>query len=246
MLTPGNKKLGERLIWGFGLPSGRPDVCAGMSAECREHCYARQVERLRPAALARYEKNLALSRLPDFERRIRYFLLGHEIAVVRLHVGGDFYSAAYARKWARVMRRLPEVRFFLYTRAWRLTAIRPALERMAGLPNCRVWYSCDRETGVPARVLPRVRLVWLLTRAGDDPPRGAGLAFRIRRLRGEPRTRANGVRICPAEDGVLRERRVTCDRCGLCWEPLPGEPRRRVALPLLSPSAFDLDGRGRP
>lgn len=25
MLTPGNKKLGQHLIWGFGLPSGTAD-----------------------------------------------------------------------------------------------------------------------------------------------------------------------------------------------------------------------------
>ena len=38
MLTPGNKKLGRRLIWGFGLPSGRPDLCVGLSAQCLRHC----------------------------------------------------------------------------------------------------------------------------------------------------------------------------------------------------------------
>lgn len=32
------------------------------------------------------------------------------------------------------MRRLPAVRFFFYTRAWREAAIRPVLEQMAGLP----------------------------------------------------------------------------------------------------------------
>ena len=50
MLTPGNRKLGGRRIWGFGLPSGTPDVCPGMSATCRAHCYAVAVERYRPAA----------------------------------------------------------------------------------------------------------------------------------------------------------------------------------------------------
>jgi hypothetical protein len=97
MLTPGNKKLGGRLIWGFGLPSGRPAVCVGLTDECRAHCYARRVEGLRPAVRARYEKNLRLSRLPDFAQRVRDFLLAHEVAVVRVHTGGDFY-AAYARK----------------------------------------------------------------------------------------------------------------------------------------------------
>jgi hypothetical protein len=155
LLTPGNKKLGGALIWGFGLPSGRPDLCVGLSAQCQEHCYARHVERLRPDVLARYEKNLRLSRLRDFPQRVRYFILAKEIAVVRVHTGGDFYDARYARKWLRSIRRLPGVRFFFYTRSWRDDAIRPVLEAMAGLSNCRAWYSCDRGTGVPTPVPPR-------------------------------------------------------------------------------------------
>jgi hypothetical protein len=141
VLTPGNHKLGGRLIWGFGLPSGRPEVCVGLSAECRRHCYARQVEGLRPAVLACYENNLRLSRLPQFARRLRAFIRAHDIAVVRVHTAGDFYDAAYARKWLRVMQRLPAVRFFFYTRSWRDAAIRPVLEQMAGLPHCRAWYA---------------------------------------------------------------------------------------------------------
>ena len=56
MLTPGNRKLGGRRIWGFGLPSGTPDVCPGMSAACRAHCYAATVERYRPAAATAYRR----------------------------------------------------------------------------------------------------------------------------------------------------------------------------------------------
>jgi hypothetical protein len=233
MLTPGNKKLGGRLIWGFGLPSARRDVCVGLSAECREHCYARLVERLRPEVRARYEKNLRLSRLACFDRLAYYFLLAHEVAVVRLHVGGDFYSPAYARKWLRVMRRLPGVRFFFYTRSWRRAGIRSLLARMTALPNCQVWYSADRGTGVPDEVPPGVRLAWLMTEDDDVPPARVGLTFRVRRLRRRPRTRVNGVRVCPEEDGVRRATPVTCDRCGLCWRPPQEEDRRRVALPLV-------------
>ena len=40
MLTPGNRKLGERLVWGFGLPSGQQEICIGMTPTCQQHCYA--------------------------------------------------------------------------------------------------------------------------------------------------------------------------------------------------------------
>jgi hypothetical protein len=194
-----------------------------MSPACYDHCYARHLEYLRPAVRATYERNLRWSRLRDFECRVRYFILAHDIAVVRLHVGGDFYSAGYARKWLRVMRRLPAVRFFLYSRSWRDPAIAVVLEAMARLSNCRVWYSCDRGTGLPTAVPERVRLAWIMTASGDTPPRSVDLTFRVRRLRSQPQTRVNGVRVCPEEDGVPRRARVTCDRCRLCWKPLtPG------------------------
>lgn len=235
MLTPGNKKLGEHLIWSFGLPSGRPDLCTGLTDVCQEHCYARRMERLRPDVRARYEKNLRLSRLPDFAQRMRYFILNHEIAVVRVHVGGDFYAARYARKWLRVMQRLPCVRFFFYTRAWRDASIRPVLEELAELPNCRAWYSCDRATGIPSQIPVRVCLAWLMTTTDDTPPSAVQLIFRIRSLRSQPRTRISGIRVCPEEDGVLRKAPVTCDRCTVCWRNLPDASSDRKALTVLSP-----------
>jgi hypothetical protein len=127
------------------------------------------------------------------------------------------------------------VRFYFYTRAWRDESIRTILGRMAGLPNCRAWYSCDRETGVPPAIPPRVRLAWLSVAHDDVPPAGASLAFRIRRLRSRPATHLDGVRVCPAEDGVPRGQPVTCERCSLCWQPLPADPARRVGLPLVPP-----------
>ena len=44
------------------LPSGTPGVCPGLSPTCRTHCYAVAVERYRPAAAARYRRNLRDSR----------------------------------------------------------------------------------------------------------------------------------------------------------------------------------------
>ena len=231
MLTPGNHKLGHRLIWGFGLPSGTPDTCPGMTAACRSDCYAVAVERYRPAAATRYRANLILSRGRDFVRRVRAHLIAHGVRVVRVHTGGDFYSARYARKWLRIMRRSPRVRFFFYTRSWRVPAIKAVIDRMAGLPNCRAWYSADVDTKVPAVVPPRVRLAWLMTDAADLPPAGTDLVFRVRRLRRRPEP-VGTPRVCPAEDGVSRTRPVTCERCGLCWRTAPAG---RIPLPVIEP-----------
>ena len=141
----------------------------------------------------------------------------------------DFYAREYARKWLRVMKRLPAVRFYFYTRSWRNEAIRAILERMAVLPNCRAWYSCDRETGVPSTLPPSVRLAWLSVAPDDVPPVSTSLVFRTRGLRRTEATLLNGVRVCPTEDGVPRGEPVTCERCQSCWQPLPEANPRRVS-----------------
>jgi hypothetical protein len=231
MFTPGNHKLGRRRIWGFGLPSGAPGTCPGITAACRSACYAVAVERYRPAAAALYRSNLRASRRRDFVRRVRAFLVLHRVRIVRVHTGGDFYSARYARKWLAVIRRSPRVRFYFYTRSWQVPAVRPVLDRMAGLPNCRAWFSADRDTGVPAGVPPGVRVAWLMTGPGDLPPEGADLVFRIRRLRRAPTS--GGAVVCPTEDGRPRAVPVTCERCGHCWRPLPAG---RTPLPVVDPT----------
>ena len=233
MLTPGNHKLGGRLIWGFGLPSGTPDTCPGLSIACQSHCYAIAVERYRPAAAARYRANLILSRRRDFVRRVRAHLIAHGVRVVRVHTGGDFYSVRYALKWLAIMRRSPRVRFYFYTRSWRVSAIKTVIDQMAALPNCRTWFSCDRDTGMPTSVPPQVRLAWLMTEPTDLPPQGTALVFRIRRLRRRPEP-TSGPCVCPAEDGVVRTRPVTCERCGLCWRPTPAA---RVPLTVIEPES---------
>lgn len=231
MLTPGNHKLGRVLIWGFGLPSGTLDTCPGLSAACRGACYAVALERFRPAAAALYRRNLALSRRRDFAARVRAFVIAHAVRVVRIHVGGDFYSPGYARKWLAIVRRSPRTRFYFYTRSWRVPAIRAVLDRLAAADNCRAWYSCDRETGLPGTVPPRVRIAWLATAAGDAPPAGTDLVFRVRRLRRHP---AEVPHVCPAEDGRERAARVTCEKCGRCWR---GPTGTRVPLPVVAPPA---------
>jgi hypothetical protein len=170
-------------------------------------------------------------------------LTARRVEVVRVHTAGDFYAAAYARKWLAVMRAAPAVRFFLYTRSWRVPPIRRVLAAMARLPHVRVWFSCDKQTGVPRRVPARVRLAWLMTAPEDLPPR-ADLVFRVRRLRGAVQKRVawgagqGAALVCPTENGATGPR-TTCSPCAFCWRPLPepaGQGRR--PLPLLPRSSL--------
>jgi len=221
VLTSGNKKLGSDLIWGFGLPSGRASVCAGMTATCRKHCYAVRTEQYRATAKAHYEKNLKLTKTKGFARRMRAFLIAHHVRVVRIHTVGEFHSARYARKWLRIVRKSPRVRFFAYSRAWRVPAIRVELEALAREPNCRIWFSVDRDTGIPDGVPQAVRLAWLMSGTDDVPAVPVDLIFRVRSLRRRPLGVVGESPVCPAEDGFVRAVPATCDTCRTCWRPSP-------------------------
>jgi hypothetical protein len=236
VLTRGNAKLGHAgRVWGFALPARA--TCPGRSPVCSSHCYAYRLERFRPAARRKYARNLALSRRPDFPDRVVRFVTRHRIAVVRVHVGGDFYSPAYARKWLAIARRLPVVTFYFYTRSWRAAGFGRVLAALARAPNVRAWFSCDRSTGVPRRVPPGVRLAWLQADPGDIPPQ-ADLVFRVRRLRALahkhlPCTGGPPALVCPVENGATGPR-TDCTRCGVCWRPAPASDRpARLGLPVL-------------
>jgi hypothetical protein len=64
----------------------------------------------------------------------------------RVHDSGDMFNVAYAECWLEVCRQLPEVRFWIPTRAWQqpagpLPVIDPllhTLRRLASLPNAAV------------------------------------------------------------------------------------------------------------
>jgi hypothetical protein len=133
MLARGNQKLGERLIWGFGPPSGRPEVCLSLSAECRAPCCARQVERLRPGVRARLRGQPPPEPAAGLRAARRYVIRNRGISEARLHVGGDFSSVAYTRKWLGVMEQLPQVRVCSDTRP----GARPRSGRLwSGGPRC--------------------------------------------------------------------------------------------------------------
>ena len=107
------------------------------------------------------------------------------IRTIRLHVSGDHYSAEYAEKWLRIMRRLPRVRFWMYSRSWRIPEIEAVLRQMALLDNCTVWYSLDVDTGFPAERPPRVKYAFMQTT--PEGVQNVDLIFRTRNMVNAPR-----------------------------------------------------------
>lgn len=224
-LVQGNRKLGPRLIWSFSIPA--VSTCVGSSAACRAACYALLGHYRHASVRDKYVNNLALTLADDFVATVVDEVRRGGVRVLRIHGSGDFYAAEYVRDWAEIARRCPETTFYTYTRSWRVEEVRGALAEFALLPNVRLWYSCDAETGVGPRD-ERVRLAFMLD-AADDPaavPPGIDLVFRVKETR--PAKRMNGIQVCPYEDMVRRKiGRLTCDRCSICWTA----PRNKAASP---------------
>lgn len=212
-LVKGNSKLGKA-IYSFSLQAGL--TCPGKSALCVRFCYAGQGYFLQPNVQRAYKRNLRLTNRADFVDRMVREIHRVKPKVVRIHASGDFYSPEYARKWAEIARLCPSTRFFAYTRSWRVPEIRRELARMADLPNVRLWFSCDKDTGIPASWPERVRLAWMQTAEDDLPPR-ADLVFRIKKLRKKAAKRIGLALVCPVENGATGNR-TDCGRCKLCWK----------------------------
>jgi hypothetical protein len=236
LLTPGNRKLGldQLVIWGFGIPSR--DTCPGKTQVCSKYCYSANVEARFPTVHAHYVRNLQASKRADFTSRLLAEIIANNAKVVRLHTAGDLYSAHYARKWLEVMRAAPHVRFFTYSRSWVIPSIRHVLVKMSRLKNVRIWYSIDRETGLPDKVPKRVRLAYLQTRQ-DEIPLTADLVFRTTFLRKNVQkwqpTFEGRALVCPEENGVkLAAGQMTCAQCQYCLRELSGEKPGRIPLQL--------------
>jgi hypothetical protein len=141
----GNTKIGRALT--FSLPSRL--TCPGASPWCLRRCYAFRYERLRPFCLDAYGRNLSLSLDTDKFVQTMVAMLPRGLRAVRIHVSGDYYSAAYSAAWIRICQARPDSLFWSYTRAWSVPAILPSIEALRSLTNVRLFASCDVTMPLP-------------------------------------------------------------------------------------------------
>ncbi|MEM1953379.1 MAG: hypothetical protein QW299_08650 [Candidatus Caldarchaeum sp.] len=232
----------------FSIPAVK--TCPGRSRLCESVCYADRGRYVFPSVRESLQKRWELSRRKDFVaivnqdfaeiRKLFWLPPGKKYTCAcRIHGSGDFYDAAYARKWLAIVRENPDVYFFGYTRSWRIPSIRPYLRALAKLPNCRLYLSCDRETGLPSRKfhLDGLPIAWMAMDDTDAPPRPVKVVFRVQRK--TVQKKMNQSVVCPAENGTGVD--FHCLQCRFCFrdgpaslppDELPGT-RQRFALPLL-------------
>lgn len=211
LLRRGNSKLGEA-IHTWSLPA--VTTCPGASEVCQRACYARRGRFATTRFRRRLAGNLDVSKRFDFDRLIAGEVKRRGVHVLRVHVAGDFYDSEYTEAWCRIARRCPRTTLYCYTRSWRVPGILPAVIDLGSEPNVRLWWSIDRETGLPESVPVGVNLAYLDDGHGAEGSRQADLIFRVHRLRPAYPTAYPLRLVCPAERPAAD---TTCTACGRCW-----------------------------
>jgi hypothetical protein len=233
-LQGGNTKLGVG-IFSWSIPAR--ETCPGKSRLCDSRCYAAEgFFRMRNVKES-HAANYRFSTTPEFAPWMAGEIRKHNAGVVRLHVAGDFYDPAYVDKWYDIIKACRSTTFYGYTRSWSELDIFPQLARLSSLVNMCLWFSTDREKGMAPRV-PGVRIAYMAIDDADaaTAPDDCDLVFRD-----SPDTtmkKANGVLVCPAENGVVGGKmKHTCTSCGLCWD----KQRRPFWESLLMPLMGGID-----
>lgn len=178
------------------------------------------------------KKNERLSRTKSFVDRMVCEIKRHGRCVVRVHVAGDFYSEDYVHKWKEIATKCPRAVFFAYTRSWRSMEMLPALIELSRLSNVRLWWSMDLVTG-PAPYISGVRRAYMAISDEDASqiPVDCDLVFRVNHK--SAMKKANGVLVCPYENGIVGKHTHSCSTCQVCfrdneprWLKLTGKPIR--------------------
>lgn len=226
-ISKGNGKIGQMMIW--SIPAG--DSCPGKSDLCFENCYARKNHFTHKTVINVYRKNWRAAERDNFAELMVAEIKKRPEKLFRIHAAGDFYSAEYVDKWAKIAKMCPDVRFYAYTRSWRLKNILKALLAFRRLPNVRMWFSVDQETGRPPRKYRRVKIAYMQVGADDIPSATCDLVFRDHHLRRSVQKKINGVMVCPVENGVTK---LTCEQCKFCFNYEKPEERAAFSLPVLN------------
>jgi hypothetical protein len=240
-LTLGNTKLGTQIA-GWSLPAGEDKTCPGETPTCKAACYAKSgFFRMKNVKTA-HERNFELSQQPEFAEWMTAKILVSGAPVVRVHVSGDYYDAAYIDKWRQIVTNLRanRVQLYSYTRSWQLPELLTPLLRLADNANMHLWWSMDRDTG-SAPYIMGIRRAYMAISDEDAAAAPADCDLVFRDSPASVMKKANSVFVCPPENGVKLKNHITCSRCGVCWtKKAPKWENAIQVLPEFSDSVLEI------
>jgi ferredoxin len=205
----GNLKLGMDGVYTYSrLPGNGGGTCPGATEECERICYAKRITMDSPVWDV-WARNTYTGRV-SIEHP-----LPPDAKIVRIHVSGDFDTTIYIGAWIAFVKQHPDVRFFSYTRSWRVSGLLFALEQLRALPNVQLFASMDKSMDeLPP---PGWRRAWLeddlRAISGGGPGAEQGLEFYLGEgVHNFTAMDGQSVYVCPEETG----RKPNCQTCGYC------------------------------
>lgn len=194
-----NQKTGTTYNW--SIPSIK--TCPGATALCSSICYAKRLEQRRPNVAKSWAQNYAISLQPNFPEILTKALRMLPPGLLRIHVGGDFYSPEYIRAWSIALAANPHIKPWCYTRSWRIPELRVAFRTYFGkIPHWLI-ASTDDETEKPPANWRRSRILIASTQrhARANKPHSVAIA-----------PEDTNAYICPQQRG----KQSSCSTCGAC------------------------------
>lgn len=233
LLSRLNEKIGDG-AWSWSIPAVK--TCPGSTPTCRSKCYARTHRFRFNSVKNRLARNLEFARRPDFWAIMVGTIRENGVQTLRIHSSGDWFSPAYVDQWAKIAKMCPDVTMWGYTRSWRKPAIRRSLAKLARAPNLTLYYSCDRDTGLPVNLPAGVRTAWLQVEEDDLPAAPVDLVFRSRNIRSivakTVATPGKKSMVCPTETGLPDAHDHHCSTCQVCFTPDTTSEHRSGRVPL--------------
>jgi hypothetical protein len=194
----------------FGLPSGRDYSCGSQTDFCGSICYAGKLEKIYKGVSRILLNNFDALKATDFGGMVE--LLTDMIAdfradcvkrgapmLFRIHWDGDFFSGVYTAAWNEVIRRNPDIQFWVYTR------VAPAALYLHNgqHTNLGLYFSADPDNINTAKVLSA---------------KGIKIAY-VDRSFAEGKTEFPSATRCPENNRAIElisDKGSACARCGLC------------------------------
>jgi hypothetical protein len=112
-----SKVLGLR-VFNFGIPaykSSSGKLTCPMADGCIKFCYAKKGAYIWSNVKPAFENRYELSKTDDFVDAMNNEIRKKKPDYVRVHDSGDYYSTAYLKKWIKIAKDNPDVRFYSYT-----------------------------------------------------------------------------------------------------------------------------------
>jgi len=119
LLTQNSKLKKTSLLTGkktldFALPA--LTTCP-YAKDCKKYCYANKGFYTWPVVKAKHTANFAATKYPNFTHNMFDEIVMSEAEAIRIHSSGDFYNYTYFEKWLNIIKALPHVTFYAYTKS---------------------------------------------------------------------------------------------------------------------------------